>query len=470
MRGKKASTILFLTVMGFSYFERMIKKSNNQKPALIISTLSAFLTPFMVSAINVALPSLGKEFGLDAISLSWVATSYILAAAIFLIPFGRLADIQGRKKIFIYGVSLFTIFSFLIVTSNSGTMLIALRALQGMSSAMIFGTSMAILISVTPPTKHGRVLGINVAAVYLGLSVGPFLSGLLTQYFGWRSIFYVNVILGIVIIVLTIWKLKGEWAEAKVDKFDFAGSIFFSLTLLLLMYGSSKPPHAAGIYTVIGSAIFLIVFILWENRIQNPVLNIKLFSENTVFAFSNLAALINYSATSAVTFLLSFYLQYVKGLSPQAAGIVLVSQPIFMTIVSPIAGRLSDKIEPRILASIGMTLSVIGLGLFVTIGSESSLTFVIMNLVILGIGFGLFSSPNTNAVMSSVRKEVYGIATATLGTMRLTGQMLSMGIVMLIFSLNVGRIQITPEYYPQFLASMRMAFIVFASLARGKVR
>lgn len=384
-----------------------------------------------------------------------------------------------EEKIFIYGVSLFTIFSFLIVASNSGTMLIVLRALQGLGSAMIFGTGMAILISVTPPTKRGRVLGINVAAVYLGLSIGPFLGGLLTQHFGWRSIFYVNVILGIVIIVLTIWKLKGEWAEAKGDKFDFAGSIFFSLTLLLLMYGSSKLPHAAGIYTIIGSVIALIIFILWEKRIQNPVLNIKLFSENTVFAFSNLAALINYSATSAVTFLLSFYLQYVKGLSPQAAGIVLVSQPIFMTIVSPIAGRLSDKIEPRILASIGMTLSVIGLGLFVTIGSESSLAFVMMNLVILGIGFGLFSSPNTNAVMSSVQKEVYGIATATLGTMRLTGQMLSMGIVMLIFSLTVGRIQITPEYYEQFVSSMRLAFIIFAalcfvgifaSLARGKVR
>jgi EmrB/QacA subfamily drug resistance transporter len=421
-----------------------MEDTNNQKPALIISTLSAFLTPFMVSALNVALPSLGKEFGLDAISLSWVATSYILAAAIFLIPFGRLADIHGRKKIFTYGVSLFTFFSFLIVISNSGTILIVLRALQGMSSAMIFGTSMAILISVTPPTKRGRVLGVNVAAVYLGLSVGPFLGGLLTQHFGWRSIFYVNVILGLAIIVLTIWKLKGEWAEAKGDKFDFAGSVFFSLTLLSLMYGSSKLHQAEGVYAVIGSVIFLIIFILWERRIQNPVLSIKLFSENTVFAFSNLAALINYSATSAVTFLLSFYLQYVKGLSPQAAGIVLVSQPIFMTIVSPIAGRLSDKIEPRILASIGMTLSVIGLGLFVTIGSESSLTFVIINLVILGIGFGLFSSPNTNAVMSSVRKEVYGIATATLGTMRLTGQMLSMGIVMLIFSLTVGRIQITP--------------------------
>ena len=452
---------------------------NNPKTALIISTLASFSTPFMASALNVALPSLAKDFQLDTISLSWVATAYLLSAATFLIPFGRLSDIHGRKKIFLMGVSVYSLFSLLIPFSVSGFVLIVLRAMQGIGAAMIFSTGMAILISVTPPTRRGRVLGINVAAVYLGLSLGPFLGGFLIQYIGWASIFYLNVCLGIFIIILTTKKLRGEWAEAKGDPFDIIGSLFFTIAFVLLLFGFSKITEHSGIFAVIVGFISLVFFILWEEKVSHPILNIRLFTNNAVFAFSNAAALINYSTTGAVTFLLSLYLQYIRGLSPQTTGMILVVQPIFMMVVSPIAGRLSDRIEPRIIASLGMALTVIGLFLFIPIGNDSSLVYFVLNLVFLGIGFGLFSSPNTNAVMSSVSKEIYGVASATLGTMRLTGQMLSMGIVMLIFSLSVGRIKITPEYYPQLLSSMRLSFIVFASfciigvfasLARGRVR
>ena len=477
-KGKKQAT-LWYSIKFCIFICIIMNELTNQRTALIISTLSSFATPFMLSSLNVALPSIGKEFGLDAIALGWVATSYILAAAIFLIPFGKLADIHGRKKIFVYGVSVYSFFSLLIVSSTSGLTLIVYRALQGIGAAMVFGTGVAILTSVTPPSRRGRVLGINVASVYLGLSLGPFIGGMLTQHLGWKSIFYINFILGVIIIIITKWKLKGEWAEAKGDKFDLTGSILFSIALLLLIYGSSNLPQSAGTYMIFAGILSVVLFILWERRIPNPVLNIRLFTENTVFAFSNIAALINYSATSAVTFLLSLYLQYVKGLTPQMAGLVLVVQPVFMAVISPFSGRLSDKIEPRILASMGMALTVIGLLLFISIGTDTSISFIIVDLIFLGIGFGLFSSPNQNAVMSSVPKEVYGVASATLGTMRLTGQMLSMGIVMLLFSLSIGRSQITAELYPQFVNSMRLAFIIFASLclagifaslARGKVR
>jgi EmrB/QacA subfamily drug resistance transporter len=456
-----------------------MEDSGNQKTALIISSLASFMTPFMLSGLNVALPTLGKEFGLDAIALSWVATSYILSAAIFLIPFGKLADIYGRKRIFVYGMIIYSLFSLLITASHSALLLIAMRGLQGIGAAMVFGTGTAILLSVTPNTQRGKVLGINVAAVYIGLSIGPFFGGFLTQHLGWRSIFYLNVILSVAVIVITVWKLRGEWAESKEDKFDLVGATLFGVAILLLMYGSSKLPQPLGIYTIAAGTLSLVVFVRWEIRTKNPILNIKLFTLNSVFAFSNLAAFMNYSASSAVTFLLSLYLQYVKGLSPQNAGLVLVSQPIFMAVISPFAGRLSDKIEPRLLASLGMTFTVVGLLLFTTIQSNSSLFFVSINLMVLGLGFGLFSSPNQNAVMSSVGRDVYGVASATLGTMRLTGQMLSMGIVMLIFSLSIGRTQITPEYHLQFIESIRIAFIIFAafcfagifaSLARGKVR
>ena len=245
------------------------------------------------------------------------------------------------------------------------------------------------------------------------------------------------------------------------------------------MYGFSNLPETKGIWMISAGVFLLVAFVLWELRSSNPLIDVTLFRHNVVFAFSNVAALINYSATSAVTFLLSIYLQYVRDLSPQTAGFVLVSQPVMMAAFSPLAGRLSDRIEPRIVASLGMTFIVVGLGIFAFFGGNTPLPLVVINLVFLGFGFALFSSPNTNAVMSSVEKRLYGVASATLATMRLTGQMLSMGIVVLILAVTMGRVAITPEHYVDFLQSMRAAFIIFtvlcalgifASLARGKVR
>ncbi|MFH1773992.1 MAG: MFS transporter [Methanobacteriota archaeon] len=451
----------------------------NKRSALLVATLASFLTPFMGSSVNIALPSIGKEFAMDAVLLSWVATSFLLAAAMFLVPFGRIADIHGRKRIFTYGILIYTVSSLLSAISTSAIILISYRVLQGIGGAMIFGTAVAILTSVFPPGERGKALGINVAAVYLGLSLGPFLGGFLTQHFGWRSIFLANVPLGLIIIVIIFWKLKGEWAEAKGEKFDFTGAIIYSLTLVAIMYGFSLLPAMSGAWLILIGVLGISAFVVWELRVESPVLNINLFRNNTVFAFSNLAALINYSATFAVGFLLSLYLQYIKGLNPQNTGLILVSQPIVMAIFSPLAGRLSDRIEPRIVASIGMALTVVGLFLFTFLNEKTPLEFIVASLILIGFGLALFSSPNTNAIMSSVEKRFYGVASATLGTMRLTGQMLSMGIATLIFAVYVGRVQITPEYYLLFLKSAKAAFVIFAalcfggifaSLARGKLR
>jgi EmrB/QacA subfamily drug resistance transporter len=452
---------------------------DDKKAALLVSTAASFMTPFMASTVNIALPSIGRDFLMDAIALSWVATAYLLAAAMFLVPFGRLADIYGRKRIFIYGVVAYTVVSLFSAAAPTGTFLILLRGLQGIAGAMIFGTGVAILTSVYPVSERGRVLGINVAAVYVGLSLGPFAGGFLTQHLGWRSVFVANALLGGFIIPLVLWRLRGEWAEARGERFDIPGSILYSISLIVIMYGFSTLPAIQGMWTILVGVSALVAFVLWELRVKNPLFDISLFRHNTVFAFSNMAALINYSATSAVTFLLSIYLQYIKGLNPQTAGFILISQPVVMAVFSPLAGRLSDRIEPRVVASLGMTFIVIGLALFAFFGGETSLLMVTINLVLLGFGFALFSSPNTNAVMSAVEKRWYGVAAATLATMRLTGQMLSMGIVMLIIAVTMGRVAITPEYYPEFLKGMKASFIIFsvlcfvgifASLARGKVR
>jgi len=449
-----------------------------KRTALLVAVLASFLTPFMVSSVNVALPAMGKELGMNAVLLSWVPTSYLLAAAMFLVPFGRIADIHGRKKIFTIGIVVYTIASSLIAFSGTVFALLSLRVLQGFGSAMIFGTGIAIVTSVFPPAERGRVLGINVSAVYVGLSLGPFLGGFLTQQFGWRSIFLANVPAGIVALFFIVRRLKGEWAEARGERFDTGGAIIYAVSLVIVMYGLTLFPGRSGIVLVLFGLVWIGAFILWELKAPSPLLDMRLFTTNITFSMSNVAALINYSATFAVTFLISLYLQYIKGFTPQHAGTVLIAQPIVMAALSPLAGRLSDRIEPRIVASLGMGFTALGLALFALLSEHTGLWFIIMNLVVIGFGFALFSSPNTNAVMSSIDRRYYGVGSAMLGTMRLTGQMLSMGIVMVIFSLYIGRVQITPGYYPLFLKSLRMSFLlssilcaagIFASLTRGKV-
>ena len=447
-----------------------------KRAALAVSTLAGFLTPFMGASINVALPAIAREFSMPAVSMSWVATAYILAAAVFMVPFGRLADIHGRKRIFTAGVALYTVSSGLAALAFSAPSLIAFRVFQGFGAAMMLGPSVAILASVFPAGERGRAIGINTAAVYIGLSLGPVLGGFLTQNFGWRSLFLVNLPVGALALVLTTTRLRGEWAEAEGESFDAAGSVIFGLGLASLMYGFSRLPSALGGVLVFLGLAFLGGFLVYEKRIPAPVLDVRLFECNRVFAFSNAAALINYSATAAVTFLLSLYLQYIKGFSPRTAGLVLVAQPIVMAVFSPLAGKVSDRVEPRIVASTGMAISGAGLLLFAFLGEETSVVFIVGSLLCLGFGFALFSSPNTNAVMGSVEMRLSGVASSTLGTMRLTGQMLSLGVSVLIIALFMGNARIQPGNFHLFLKSVRAAFAVFgglcalgvfASLARG---
>jgi EmrB/QacA subfamily drug resistance transporter len=448
-----------------------------KKVVLLIAVLAGFITPFDGSAVNIALPVMGAEFHMDAIALSWIATAYLLAAAVFLVPFGKIADIYGRKRIFLYGLFIFTCASLAMTMVPTTNMLISVRIVQGFGAAMIYGTSIAILTSVFPPGERGKALGIYITAVYFGLTLGPFLGGVLTQCLGWRSIFFINVPIGIAACLLVFGKLGGEWADCAGERFDITGSAIYACALIALMYGFSLVPDPLGLILVTAGCVIGIVFTLYEMRIPVPVLDMRLLLNNRVFAFSNLAALINYSATFAVTFLLSLDLQYTKGLSPESAGLILIVQPAVMAAVSPLAGRLSDRIDPQIIASIGMACTAFGLFLLVFLVESTPLWYILTSLIVLGVGLGFFSSPNTNAIMSAVEKRYYGVASGMNGTVRLVGQMLSMGIAMMLFSLIVGRVEITPEYYPQFLSSMHYAFALFtifcllgisASLKRGK--
>jgi len=467
MPGHRSSAILF----------SMENKPPQRNIALTVSVLSAFVVPFMGSSVNIALPSIGREFSLDAVMLNWIATAYILSAAMLLLPFGKVADMRGRARMLISGITVMMLASLGCALAGSETVLIACRFAQGMGGAIIFGTSTAILTSVFPANERGKVLGYTVASTYFGLSCGPVLGGFLVHNLGWRSIFWVTVPLCAAAFIAALRLDRRH--EPDLKKFDFAGSLLYGISLVSLVYGFSLLPRVSGAVSVILGMAGIAGFIVLENTIPNPLLNISLFVKNRVFAFSNLSALINYSATFATGFLLSLYLQYVKGLSPQHAGMVLIFQPVVMALFSPFAGRLSDRIEPRIVSSAGMALCCTGIFLLSRIQNNTGMTFIMADLAVLGLGFALFSSPNTNAVMSSVERKDYGVASATLGTMRMVGQMLSMGVAMLVIALFVGKVKITPEYFPQFLRSVQVCFAIFAvlcfagifsSLVRGKLR
>lgn len=440
-----------------------------RRTALVVSCASSFMTPYLSSAVSIAMPSIAGELGLNAVSLGWVNTSFLVAAAALLLPFGKLGDMTGRKRIYLIGNALYVLFALVAAFSPNGAVLIGMGALLGAAGAMIFGTGVAILTSVYPPAERGRVLGINVAFTYAGLSLGPLLGGILTHSLGWRSVYLLNVPVGIFVVVLVATKLKGEWRGEQGRGFDVSGALLSIATLGLLIYGLSTLPDPVGFAFIAGGLIGFFLFVLRERHAPNPLLTLRLFSGNRVFGMSNLAALINYSATFALTFFLSLYLQYIKGLSPETAGLVLIAQPVFMAIFSPIAGRLSDRHEPQLLSSLGMGIMAVMLAFLATAGRHTSLLLLIGELVVVGIGYALFSSPNTNAVMGSVDRGYYGVASATLGTMRLTGQMLSMGIAMLILSLRVGHTAMTPAVYPLFLQGQRISFAVFAVLCLGGV-
>jgi len=407
---------------------------------------------------------------MGAILLGWVATSFVLATAVTMVPIGRLADILGRNKILRYGILLFSISSFLCAISQSDIMLISLRIIQGVGAAMIWGPSIALLTSVFPPGERGTAIGINTFAIYCGISLGPLLGGLLTQNFGWRSIFYFAALLGTITVILAFWRLrKGEWVEAKGERYDITGSLILIISLTMFMYGFTLIPTTLSAVLILFGIIGLFIFSWLEAKVGNPVLNVSVFRKNRAFILSNLAALIHYSCTSAPIFIMSLYLQYNKGFSPQYAGLVLVIQPVVMAAFAPIAGRISDRMEPLRVSAIGLGANCLAFFLLFFITGESSIWYIATSLVIVGFGIGFFGTSNTNAVMGTVDNKFFGVASGTVATMRHSGQVLSMGILLILFSIYIGTAQLTPEYYSAFLVSAKVAFIIFSILSFGGV-
>jgi EmrB/QacA subfamily drug resistance transporter len=389
---------------------------------------------------------------------------------------GRFADIYGRARVFASGMAIFSVSTLAAGISESISVLIISRVVQGIGSAFIFSTGIAMLSAAYRPEVRGKMIGYSIATVYIGLTAGPFLGGWLTQQYSWRMIFLGVVPLSVAAFFLTLKTASTEERCVQECDMDYTGSVAYALGLFLTIYGFSRLP-GSGYFLVLAGICVLAAFIMWEKKSTNPLFDLKLFTSNRLFMFSNLAALINYAATFASGFILSLYLQYIKGLTPKEAGLILVSSPVVMAFIAPIAGRLSDKINSRILSSAGMAITALGLACFIFLSEKTSTFYIVISLLILGAGFGIFASPNTNAVMGSVNRSVYGVASGLLATMRLTGQTISMAVVMVIFSVTIGHVEITPSYYKNFIHAVRLCFILntalcvlgaFASLARDK--
>ncbi len=431
---------------------------------VLIASLASFLVPFAGSAITIALPDIGQDLHLNAIFLSWITTAYFLSTAAVILPCGRLADLYGRRRLFLAGLAIFTVSSLLSVVAFSGFVLVLLRIVQGVGGAVVLATSVALVTAVFPVRERGRALGITVAAMYLGLCAGPFLGGAITRAIGWRGIFLSLVPLGLLTFLVTKRHLTREWREAAGEHFDIPGAALYTGAVTVLMFGLADLPSLSALFWMVTGAGGIVAFIWFEKRALSPVLDMRIFQENPVFLLSNIAAMINYAATFAVSFLLSLFLQVVQGLDPLTAGGVLVVQPLIQMVFSPVAGRISDIIEPRIVATAGMIVTAIGLFLFTYLSPATTVPFITANLILLGIGFALFTSPNTNVIMSAVDRRFYGVASAMISTMRSIGQVISLALAMVTFTLFIGEVNLTPTIAPQFLKSIHSAFLLFTLL------
>lgn len=431
----------------------------------VVSTVQ-FLVPFLMSAIGVALPVIGRDLHASAVQLGLIQTVMVLATAALLLPAGRFADIYGRKRVFIVGVVIIGISTLVLGLTNSIRIFLILRFVQGAGSALILSTSVAILTAVFPPDRRGRAMGVIVAMVYIGLSLGPSLSGVIIDHLGWRWVFFMVVGLIILALLMTLLWLKGEWTSAAGEPFDYLGAVIYVLALCLLVYGASQAAESeTAVWNALGGLIGLGIFAAIEWKTAFPLLDLRLLISNLPFTFSNLATFLNYASASSFSFFFSLYLQYVKGLSPQQAGIFLVVQPIVQAVLAPLAGRLSDAYPPSRIATIGMAFCTIGLVAAALINPGTSFTYIIIVMILLGMSLGLFSTPNMTAIMNSVGAKHQGTAASMVSTMRTTGMLFSTTAIAVILSIYMGDQPVTSANIPEFVGSMQTSLFLFSALS-----
>ena len=448
-----------------------MEKIREKKNTILVCVITSFITTFMGSALNLSIPSLEEEFKVGAQTVGWVVTIYMLTCSALAVPFGRLADRVERRSVLRTGILIFSISSLTAVLSKKMWMLLAFRLMQGIGASMIFSTNIAILVGAFDEEHRGRVLGYSTCATYAGLSAGPVLGGVLNQNFGWRAIFIATAIVSAAALYCAFFKLpKGEKKSGILSlsskaHLDYAGNILFVVSIVLTMYGLSSLNSLAGAPLILCLGIlFFIFFIRTEMKTENPVIDVNLFRKNLPFTLSNLAAMVNYGSNFALSYLMSIYLQVVKGMTSQWAGVILITNTVIMTVLSPFVGRISDRHSPFKMSAAGMALCAAALGLLSFLSEDLSLAKIIMILALSGVGFSFFSTPNTNAVMSCVEREDYGVSASILSTMRSIGHTAGMSVVSAVVGIYIGSGSLKGAGTEVLMKTFHISFFIFTLL------
>jgi EmrB/QacA subfamily drug resistance transporter len=457
--------------------ETPTEKSAVAKFALIIVCLGSIIVPIGMASVNIAIPDLAADLQANATMVSWLPTLFILSSVIFMLPAGKLADNYGRKRIYAYGLALNAFSSFMCGLGTTIEWVLFWRFVQGAAAAMIFGTGVAIITSVTPSHKRGAALGITAACVYVGLTVAPAAGGWLTELWGWRSVFFFQVPIVIALLVLIKMRLSGEWKNEQKTKYDWWGTGIFAVFSCSLVYGLSILPSIFGVMVLALSAISLGLFILHQSRSRRPLIRVQMFRESRVFSMSLSTSLLMYASNFPLVFLMSLYLQYVKDLSPSHAGQVILVQALSMAIMAPLSGKLADRFQPRLVATLGCVIVACGLLVLSMMNMQTSVTYIACSLLLIGVGFGLFSTPNNNAIMGGVKPSEVGVASASMNLSRTIGNLFGMSLVNLMVHYYLGDAQFTQQQNPELIHTVEMAlkmslaFVVVAcviSAFRGK--
>ncbi len=410
--------------------------------------------------MNVAIPALADDLQATASQVGWLPTLYMLGSVAFMLPVGKLADMYGRKRMYALGLLVNAVAALFCGLSNDINHVLVWRFVQGVAGAMIFGTGIAIVTSVTSAKKRGKALGLVASCVYVGLTAAPAAGGYLTDAFGWRAVFYFQIPFVLVLLAFMLVKLKGEWKSEQQTTFDWSGSALFVLFAASLVYGLANLPHATGIACLVGAVGLLSLFVMHQQRQQQPLIRTKLFSENRMFSLSLATAFFMYASNFAIVFLLSLYLQYVKGFSPSQAGNVLLVQALCMAVIAPFAGHLADRFQSRIVATAGCIAVLCGFIGLNFIDVTSTTVFIILTLALVGTGFGLFSTPNNSAIMGAVDAREMGVASASMNLARTIGNLFGISLINLLLQLDLGDTALSAKYSAEIMHTISVALTI----------
>jgi EmrB/QacA subfamily drug resistance transporter len=405
---------------------------------LVSVGIATFMTALDSSVVNAVLPIITRDFRSDMLITSWVVTVFLLVLSGLLLTFGRLGDLYGHKRVFVIGFVIFVIGSAACSFAPSVWALIVSRAFQAVGSAILASNAPAILTTTFPPQQRGQALGMQATMTYLGLTLGPSLGGFLTALFGWRSVFFINIPIGLFALLIATRVIPAGRVTDHAERFDPLGAGVFMIGLVTLLFGLNRgrdwgwlSPRTLG--CIIAALILLALFVHIERRVPYPMLDLGLFRSRT-FTVATASAIIVYICLYSVSILMPFYLIQARGMSPDHAGLILSAQAVVMAVLSPLTGTLSDKIGSFWLTSAGLTVLALSMALISLLGPQTPLTRVPLLLGILGVGMGLFTTPNNNALMGSAPRHRQGVAGGIMASARNVGMVLGIGFSSAIFS------------------------------------